>query len=415
MDSMARFNLEYFIARRISLKGAGRKNNVMVRIATLSVTISVAVMIVSLAVTFGFKKEIAGSLLDFGGHVQIEGFGGYGMGQEAIDKNLVPVESISKLKNFEGAYPYATKMGVIRNGDAFQGTLLKGVDGSYDWSFFSSHLEMGELPIFVDSARSRDILISRSLADVMEFDVGDIIEILFIDERPRQDRFRVCGIYRDGMGAGDKMIVITDIRSVQRLNRWEPDEVSGIEVHISDFSKLDRFAEEVRDIVYEADEDGELRVLSIKQLQPMVFDWLKTHNVNAAVIITVMLLVALFNMIAALLIILLERTSMIGILKSLGMDNPSLQKMFVIRSSFVILKGMFWGNVIGLAVCFIQHYTGLIKLDQAAYSLGAVPIFFNWGWWLALNIVTFVFIVLLLTLPTRIISLILPEKSLRFE
>lgn len=413
---MARFNLEYFIARRISNRGAGKRNNVMVRIATLSVVISVAVMIVSLAVTFGFKRSVAGNLIDMGAHVQIEGFGaGFSMEGDPIDRGAVPVERLAAIRDFAGAYPYAVKAGIIRSDDAFQGIMLKGVDGTYDWDFLRRNLHEGALPAITDTARSRDVLISRSLAGVMELGVGDRIEILFIGDRPRQDRYRVSGIYDGAAGDNDRMMVMTDIRNVQRLNGWEPGEVTGVGVRTSNFPKLDRFTEEVSDVVYDADEAGDLRVVNIKQLQPMVFDWLKTHNVNAAVIITVMLLVALFNMVAALLIILLERTSMIGILKSLGMDNRSLQRMFVIRSSFVILRGMFWGNVIGLGICLLQKYTGFVKLDQAGYALSRVPIALDWEWWLLLNVVTFVFIVLLLTLPTRIISLILPEKSLRFE
>lgn len=415
--AVARFDLEYFIARRISLRGAGQKNNVMVRIATLSVTISVAVMIVSLAVIFGFKKNISENLAGFGSHIQITGFNPiYSLDSgDPIDKNLNSLVSISGLKDFAGAYPYAMKGGIVRGDNALQGVMLKGVDDTYDWSFFKANLQEGSLPVIADSAANRDVLISRSLADVMELKVGDQVQMLFIGERVRQDRFKVAGIYHTGMGDRDKMMVMTDIRNVQRLNRWEPDEVTGIEILTSNFAGLDRFTRKVADIVYSEDEEADLRVVNIKQREPMIFDWLKAHNVNAAVIITIMLLVALFNMIGALLIILLERTSMIGILKSLGMANRSLQKMFVIRSSFVILKGMFWGNVIGVGACLIQYYTGFVKLKQEGYFLSTVPIYLDWSWWLLLNIVTFVFIVLLLTLPTRIISLILPEKSLRFE
>ena len=207
-------------------------------------------------------------------------------------------------------------------------------------------------------------------------------------------------------------MILTDIRNVQRLSGWDSTRVTGFEINTRDFGRLDRFTEQVEELVFDTPgaEDQGLRAVSIRERYPMIFDWLDAHNVNAAVIITVMLLVALFNMVSALLIILLERTPM-----ALGMDNRALQKMFVIRSSFVILKGMLWGNLLGVGLCLLQYYTGWVKLDQTGYFLTTVPVYIDWGWWALLNLVTFVFLVSLLTLPTLIISLILPEKSIRFE
>ena len=214
------------------------------------------------------------------------------------------------------------------------------------------------------------------------------------------------------------MMVLTDLRNVQRLNGWDSTQITGFEIATSDFGRLEPFTDDVYQVVFDnltGDEHDSLRVINIRERFPMIFDWLDAHNVNAGVIITVMLLVALFNMIAALLIILLERTSMIGTLKALGMGNRALQKMFVIRSSFVIIKGMFWGNVVGIGLCLLQHCTGWISLSQEGYFLTTVPIFIDWGWLALLNAATFLFIVALLALPTMIISLILPEKTIRFE
>ena len=213
-------------------------------------------------------------------------------------------------------------------------------------------------------------------------------------------------------------MVLTDLRNVQRLNGWDSTQITGFEIATSDFGRLEPFTDDVYQVVFDnltGDEHDSLRVINIRERFPMIFDWLDAHNVNAGVIITVMLLVALFNMIAALLIILLERTSMIGTLKALGMGNRALQKMFVIRSSFVIIKGMFWGNVVGIGLCLLQHCTGWISLSQEGYFLTTVPIFIDWGWLALLNAATFLFIVALLALPTMIISLILPEKTIRFE
>lgn len=417
---MGKLRLEYFLAHRIALTEGGRKNNIMVRIAMLSVAVGMAVMIVSLGVIFGFKREISDKLTGFGAHVQIvnmDGNSSYETVPISIDQPFL--NQLKEVPYFSGIYPYAVKAGIIRGDEAMQGVVLKGVDATYDWSFFKNNITEGELPNIGDTVRTKDILISRALANMMHLTVGDPIEMLFIDiqETPRRDRFKVKGIYDTQFSELDKVMVITDIRNVQRLSNWNPTQVTGFEITTSSFSDLQGFTNDINDVVMSnpAAGDDHLRVFNIKERYPMIFDWLDAHNVNAGVIITIMLLVALFNMIAALLIILLERTQMIGILKAMGMGNRSLQKMFVIRSSFIILKGMFWGNITGVSICLLQHYTGLVTLDEAGYFLTTVPIFINWGYWALLNLITFVFIVALLALPTMIISLILPEKSIRFE
>ena len=415
---MGRLNLEYFLARRIATQTGGRKNNVMVRIATLSVAIGIAVMIISLSVIFGFKREIAAKLSGFGSHVQIVNLdGNVSYETVPISKNQPFLSQIRSVRNFSGMYPYAVTIGIPRGERAMQGVVLKGVDSTYDWSFFRQNLVEGELPDVQSGVRTKDIAVSRSLADLLEVSVGDPLEMLFIQDPPRRDLFRVAGIYDTQFDELDKVMVLTDIRNVQRLNGWDSTQITGFEITTTDFPRLEKFTDAVDELVFDTPpaEGNTLRVINVRERYPMIFDWLDAHNVNAGVIITVMLIVALFNMIAALLIILLERTSMIGVLKALGMGNRSLQKMFVIRSSFIILKGMFWGNLFGVGLCLLQHCTGLVRLDQAGYFLTTVPIFIDWGWWALLNLITFAFIVSLLALPTMIISLILPEKSIRFE
>lgn len=415
---MSKLHLEYFLARRIARPQPGQKNNVMVRIASLSVAIGLAVMIVALAVIFGFKREISQKLIGFGSHVQLVNLDGNSSYETVpISKQQPVLADIQALPDFVELFPFAIKAGIIQTDDAMQGVVLKGVDSSYNWMFFEQTLQEGKLPRTSDSVRTKDVLISRTLAQILNLHVGDPVEMLFIQDPPRRDKFKVCGIYDTQLGELDQTFLLTDIRNVQRLNRWSADQVTGFEINTRDLSYLERFTEEVEELVFltPSAEGEHVRAINIKERYPMIFDWLDAHNVNAAVIITVMLLVALFNMIAALLIILLERTSMIGVLKALGMENRALQKMFVIRSSFVILQGMFWGNVVGVGLCLIQHYTGFVALDQAGYFLTIVPIYIHWGYWALLNLVAFIFILSLLSLPTLIISLILPEKSIRFE
>ena len=414
---MGKLNLEFFLARRIAAATAGRKNNVMVRIATLSVAVGVAVMIVSLAVIFGFKREIAAKLSGFGAQIQIVHLDGNASYETVpVPREQAFLPELERLPGIVRINPYAIKGGILKGEDAMAGVVLKGVDTTYDWSFFRQNLVEGDLPRTGGGVRHKDVLLSRTLADQMEVGAGDPVEMLFIQNPPRRDRFRVCGIYDTGFGEMDRTMVFTDMRNVQRLNGWDSTSVTGFEVTVDDFARLDRYTNETYRIVSEAsDEEDALRVTNLKKQFPMIFDWLDAHDVNAAVIIVVMLLVALFNMIAALLIILLERTSMIGVLKALGLGNRALQKMFVIRSSFVILRGMFWGNVVGVGLCLLQHYTGWATLDSEGYFLTTVPVALHAGWLAALDVVTFVLVVGLLALPTMIISLILPERTIRFE
>ena len=342
--TMSRINLEYFLARRIAFNHGGQKNNVMIRIATLSVAIGMAVMIISLAVIFGFKHEITAKLPGFGAHVQIVNLDGntsYETVPISINQPVVPL--IEKLPDFGGIHPYAIKAGILRSDDAMQGVVLKGVAANYDWTFFQDNLIEGSMPRIGDTVRYKDILISRKLAAMLQLKVDDPLEMLFIQNPPRRDRFRVRGIYDTQFDELDKMMVLTDIRNVQRLNSWDSTQITGFEITTTDFSRLESFTDAIDDLVFNTPpaEGNSLRVINIRERYPTIFDWLNAHNVNAAVIIIVMLVVALFNMITALLIILLERTSMIGVLKALGMGNRSLQKMFIIRSSFIILKGMF--------------------------------------------------------------------------
>lgn len=415
---MGKINLEYFLARRIARSGSGRKNNVMVRIASFSVAIGVAVMIVSAAVVAGFKKGISDKLTGFGSHVQIVNLDGNTSYETVpISRNQPFLSKLSEVENLSHVNPFAIKAGIMRGEEAMQGVVLKGVDSSYDWSFFKRYLREGDLPAVSDTVHTKDALISSTLAALMSLHPGDRMELMFIQNPPRRDLFRVSGIYDTQFDELDRVMILTDLHNVQRLNGWDSTRITGFELTTADFDRLDRFTDQIRNIIYNTPpaEGDHLRVINIKEQYPTIFDWLAAHDVNAAVIMGVMLVVALFNMIAALLIILMERTPMIGVLKALGMGDRGLQKMFLIRSSFVVAQGMFWGNLVGVGLCLLQKYTGWIKLDQAGYFLTTVPIDLHWGFWITLNLITFVFILLLLTLPTMIISRIEPERSIRFE
>lgn len=415
---MGKVNTSYFLARRLQTGAGGRRNSVMVRIATLSVVIGLAVMIVALAVIFGFKREISEKLTGVMSHVQIVHFEQSNTFEsDPISSDQPFVDDIRRLPGFKSMHRYAQTPGILRGGESFQGILLKGVGADFDWAFFEDALVEGEIPVVGDSTRNKDILISKRLAELMNLAVGDRIELMFLQQPPRRDQYKVSGLYETGMREIDELWLLTDIRNVQRLNRWEPDQISGFEIMTTDFSRLTEFSDEVFDLLLGmSDRIADLlMVTNLREANPLIFDWLETHDLNGLIVIIVMLLVAAFNMIAAMLIILLEKIPLIGVLKALGMTDGAIQRMFIYRSCRIALTGMLWGNVIGLGLCFLQKQTGWLTLNADGYFLTTVPIHIDWGVIALLNIGVFAVIVLIQVLPTRIVSRILPEKTIRFD
>ena len=299
-----------------------------------------------------------------------------------------------------------------------EGVALKGVDGSYDWSFFAGRLTEGRLPRVGDSLRTKELLLSARTARLLGVHAGDKVEMLFVagDERPRRDRFKVSGLYSTGMEELERT-ALTDLRNVQRLSDWAPDEISGYEVFTDDLAGADDFARRLgHTLLYDEDDaTANLAVTSVTELYASIFDWLRAHDVNAAVIIVIMLVVAFFNMTSALLILVLERTRMIGLLKAFGMRNGQLRQVFLWRASFITLRGLAWGNAVGLGLCFVQRYFHVVRLSSEGYLLSEVPISLGWGWWLALNAGAVAAIVALLVVPTYIVSTVKPDESIRYE
>ncbi len=413
-------NLEYFIANRTAHQAASDKPNVMVRIATASVAIGVAVMIVTMAVVMGFKEEIARKMSGFTSHVQLTYIRSSNSLESApIQRSDTIEEMIRSMEGFRAMSVYALKGGVIKSNEGVAGLVLKGVDGDYDYSFFAEALVEGVLPRVANSVRYKEILLPKVVADRLNLAVGDRVEMLFVesDALPRRDRFKVCGLFSTGMDEMDKTLALTDIRNVQRLSGWDEQTISGYEISVSDFSYVEEFADTLNNnLLFEGRDDAtNLVAMSVKQLYGTLFNWLKTHDINALVIIIIMIVVALFNMMSALLIMVLERTRMVGVLKALGMDNSSLQRIFLYQASFLVVRGMVWGNVVGIGICLLQKWTHILKLDAAGYMLSEVPIALDWWWLAALNIGSLAIIVLTLTLPTRIISSVRPEEAMRYE
>lgn len=413
-------NLELFIARKIHFSKEGNRQVTppAVRIAIVGVALGLAVMILSVAIVIGFKKEVRNKVIGFGSHIQITNFdnnSSYETTPIAVSDSLLQaLQEFPGIKHIEG---YATKMGILKTDSDFQGVVLKGIDTDYDWSFFQNNLKEGELLTIDPKKTSTDVIISRYLSDLLGLKLGDSILTYFVQEDVRARKFNIAGIYETGFMDYDKLFVLADIKQIRRLNGWEKDEVSGLELLVDDYDKLDQIAEDLYfNLVEKQDRHGNTYFTrSIKEMNPMIFNWLDVLDVNVVVILILIFAVAGFTMISGLLIIILERTNMIGILKALGENNVSIRKIFLYISFFLIGKGMLWGNVVGIAICLIQSHFRIIKLDPSIYYLDAVPIDLSIVSLILLNIGTLCASMLMMLGPSYLITKIDPAKSIRFE
>lgn len=413
-------NFELFIAKRIHFSKEGERQATppVVRIAMIGIALGLAVMILSVAIVIGFKKEIRNKVIGFGSHIQITNLDtntSYESTPIAVsDTLLAGLKAFPGIKHIEA---FATKPGILKTDTDFQGIVLKGVDAGYDWTFFRNNLKEGKLPAIDTDKASTEVLISRSLANLLGLSVADSFLTYFVQENVRARKFHITGIYETGFEDYDKMFVITDIRQIRRLNGWADDEVSGLELLVDDYDKLDQTAEDLYfDLSEKQDRKGNVYYTrSIKELNPMIFDWLDVQDINVVVILVLILAVAGFTMISGLLIIILERTNMIGILKALGESNKSIRKIFLYISFFLIGKGMLWGNAVGILLCFIQSQFHVFKLEPSIYYLDAVPIDLNIASLVLLNIGTLLVSMLMMLVPSFLITKIEPAKSIRFE
>lgn len=412
---MKNISAELFIARRTARAAGSERTGLMDRIAVISVALSVAVMIVALAVITGFKTEISQRLSGLGAHIVVTSPWGDPAAPPAVTRNELAERALAAAKNVVSVRAFDMKGGVVRSERAMQGIVLKGVEGGYEGTLFERCLVGGELPR-TEGERTKDILLSQTTASLLAVGPGDRVEMIFIDgdqAGARRDRFRVSGIYSTGMEELEALAV-TDIRNVQRLAGRAAGEVAGYEIMLDDFSHAEEAAVRTAEILARtADED--LRARSIVELHPNIFDWLRTHDVNAAVVIGVMLAVALFNMVTALLITVLERTRMIGLLKSFGMTDGALQRLFLYRAAAVALRGVLWGDAAGLLLCAVQRLWHPVKLDAAGYMLAEVPVDVSVWHVAALNVGAAAVIIAAMALPARLTSRIKPGSAIKYE
>jgi len=405
-------NTEYFIARRIAIKSERTFSKLIVRIAIAGVMLSLAVMMLSVAIIKGFKTEIQEKVRGFVGDVRIF----------KLDLNnsfeLTPFvaspKTLSDLKkNKDIAYfqPYATKPAIISANDEVEGINFKGIDANYNWDYISKHLVSGRIINFADSAKAtKEILISSFTANRLKLKTGDNFIMYFVQNPPRKRPFKIVGIYNIGVEEIDKSFVLGDINIIRRLNNWQPNEIGGIEIKLKDFGRL----QSASDKIYSTMEIN-LKSESVKEYFPNIFTWLSLLDVNTRVLLILMMIVGVINMITALLIMILERTNMIGMLKAFGMTDYSIMKIFLYNALYLVGIGLVLGNILGLGLAFIQQYTHVFKLNQGSYYLSYVPVELHVTDILLLNAATIVICFTVLILPSLLVSRVSPLKAIRFK
>lgn len=413
-------NLELFIAKKITTntKGDGNISHPIISIAKISIALGISVMILAVAIVTGFKSEITKKVIGFGSHIQITNYDNNSSFEtQPINKNAIPISGIESIPGISHLQSFATKPGILKTKSDIQGVVLNGIGTDYDWSFFNKHLVAGTTISLNDSTKSNDILISEKLSKLLQVKVGDQLSIYFIQQPPRVRKFTLAGIYNTGMAEFDKLFVVCDIRHIQKLNDWNENEVSGYEIFIDDFNQVDLIEAQVKGITASSftDEGAGLKVKSIVQKYPQIFSWLDMLDMNVWIILSLMILVAGFNMVSGLLIIILEKTNMIGILKALGTTNWSIRKIFLYQSSLLIGKGLLWGNIIGISICLLQHYFKIIPLDPTNYYVDTVPINLKLSHLILLNIGSLIATVSMLLIPSYLITKITPAKAIKFD
>ena len=434
-------NLELFIVRKIAFSSRKSFSAFIIRIAIAAVALSLSTMIIATSLVNGFQKEIRNKVLSFWSHLEIVPFSlGSSLQEQAVyryqdfytDKKMIPEARHIQVTALKG--------GLLKTDDDFEGIVLKGVGDDFEWKNFEPYLKAGEKINVGTENSQRDILISKATADRLRLKVGDKLTVAFMGKSLRNRPFKVKGIYETGLEDFDKKYALVDIGAIQDLNHWGKDSVGGFEVFLKQqdlFKSRGRayfltlfggllskeMLEELRkdpletigEDVYSRINNPKLDVQTIKSLNPGIFDWLDLQTMNELIILSLMLIVAAINMITALLILILERTNMIGIMKSLGANNVSISKIFLYYSAAIIGIGLLIGNVAGIGLCMIQKYFKVITLPQDSYYLSYAPVDINWSWTIAINLGTIIITLALLTLPSILISKISPVKAIRFE
>lgn len=448
LTTKLRMNTALFIAKRIifSKSYSNKISGPVIKIAIAGIALGIAVMIIAISVVTGFQAEIRNKVIGFGSHIQITHFS-LNNSYESVPMQY-DTSVCKRIKNISGVshiQTFATKAGIIKTENEIYGTVLKGIGNNFDWSFFNNKIIEGKPFIMSDSSASNKVIISKYISNKLNVKVNDHLHVYFVQDPPRSRNFEVSGIYETGLEEFDKLYILVDIKHIQKLNDWDRNQIGGYEVllesnelfnstlksfylgsGIPKLLSITGLSNEDKDEVYKdnLDKIGDevyasmgynLDSKTIKELNSQIFDWLELQNVNVQIIIILMLLVASINMISALLILILEKTSMIGILKAMGANNGSIRKIFLYNAAYLITRGLFWGNLIGISLCFIQQYFKLISLDEQSYFVSYVPVAMDISSILILNIGSLIMCMLMLIIPSGIVAKISPLKAIRFS
>lgn len=413
-------NTELYLAKRIVSKKHAKHtfSRPIVAVAIGGIALGIAVMILSIAIVTGFKNEITNKVVGFGSHLQIVNFDNNTSYETyPISKSQTWLSELKQIEGVESVNMFITKAGIAKTDEDLQGVIFKGIDNDFDWKFFKQYLTEGDTLLISDSSRNNGVVVSASIANALKLNVGDSFSAYFIQEPPRMRKFTIIGIYETKLEDLDKIFVLCDIKHLRKLNDWKDDEITGFEVKIQDFSKIMDMEIKVSRLVgnFLSADGGMIKVKSIVEDYPGIFDWLSLLDINVWVILILMLSVAGFNMISGLLVIILERVNMIGILKSIGASNVKVAKVFIYVAGFLISRGMLIGNIIGIGLCLLQKYFGIITLDADSYYVSVVPINLDLIHILLLNIGSLVITLIMMILPSMLVSKISPAETIRFN
>tara|TARA_R110002126_G_scaffold258482_1_gene401455 strand:+ start:24291 stop:25526 length:1236 start_codon:yes stop_codon:yes gene_type:complete len=409
-------NYELFIAKRI-ITGKKYKNSIsspIIKIAITAIALGIIIMLIAVATGSGLQYKIRDKMAGFKGHIQIVNYDNNNseVSTTPIKKNQDFYPKFKNISGIKNVQVFANKGGILRTETDFEGVIFKGVSSDYDWSFFKEYLVEGTVPNF-NQPRTRAVLLSETVVNRLHLKLNDTILATFLkttnSKLPSNKKYIISGIYNSGFAQFDKSVMIGDIREVQKLNKWNENEVGGFEVLLDDFDEIDAKGDEIyREIA------STLNKNTILESYPNVFEWIKLFDNNVWFIIAIMIVIAGINMITALLVLILERVQMIGILKALGSYNTSIRKIFLYNASYLILKGLFWGNIIGLSIIGIQYFFKVITLNPETYYVTTMPVYISFTAVLLLNIGTLFLCFLMLIIPSYIITKIEPSKSIKF-
>ncbi|MBF8963087.1 ABC transporter permease [Pontibacter sp. FD36] len=403
-------NVSKFISDKISEVQAGSFTTSVTKIAIISIAAGIAIMIVSFAILEGFRDEIRNKIFSFGAHLQISKYDTNNSFEGAPISTATGINSTEEIAGIQHIQGFARKTAIIKTEDEVLGVVMKGVGEDYDLSAMQANLDEGGVVSFSDTASSKDVMLSRKIANKLRLKVGNEAIFYFIQNPPRARKLKVAGVFNTGLEEFDEVFVIGDLQLIRELNNWPDTLVGGVEILLKDFEQIDLVADQVFDQM-----NYDLQLEKITDRHAQLFDWLQLLRKNVVIFLVLIIFVATFNMVSTVFIMIIERISMIGVLKAIGATDAQIRQIFYFRGLSLTLKGMLWGNVIGLGFCVIQYYFQVIPLDPENYYMDTVPISWNFAIIIALNVITLVMTMLAILIPAAMVARIKPVRAIKFD